>query len=129
MISEIDPQLRVQILTGRAKQKGIKGSLSTAYAEAWKRLCDHTPPGTEIRVVGKVVGGEAPFHDRWIISNGGGLRLGTSFNGFGRKMSEISVLGSQEIKDIKAIVEGYRNKTVRIIDGERIGYESFDLWT
>ena len=129
MISDVDPELRVRVLTGKARHDTIEGSLPMAYANVWKKLCDHSPPDTEIVVVKKMVGGDTPFHDRWILSTEGGLRLGTSFNGFGSKDSEISILRSQERRDIGAIADRYGDKRRRVVDGVRIAYESFDLWT
>ena len=126
-IMEIDPSLRVTILTGKRQHQEFSCGLSSAYSSAWRQLCDHSPPEMEILVVGTAGTGSAPFHDRWILSNSAGLRLGTSLNSLGAKDSEISVLGSEEMDQIQRTVCRYRTKKIREVGGERIKYESFEL--
>ena len=125
-IVETDPHLRVRILTGKAHQQNI-GDLSSVYSSAWRHLCDHSPPDTEVFVVGSAKTGEAPFHDRWILSKSTGLRLGTSFNSLGNKDSEISVLGNEEVKRIHHTINRYHTKEIREFKGDWVAYESFEL--
>ena len=126
-VMETDPHLKIRILTGKAAQQKINGNLSNAYSSAWRRLCDHSPPDTEIFVVGFAKTGNAPFHDRWILSKSTGLRLGTSFNSLGTRDSEISVLGSEEVMQVHRTIDRYYTKQVRDLDGDRVTYESFEL--
>ena len=128
-IIEANPQLRVKILTSKAHQvqQNLSGDLPSAYSTAWRSLCEHAPPETEVLVVGTAQRGTAPFHDRWVLSKGVGLRLGTSFNSFGNKDSEISVLGGDEVSKLRKTVERYLTREVREFKGERVTYEMFDL--
>ena len=126
-VMETDPHLKIRILTGKAAQQKISGNLSNAYSSAWRRLCDHSPPDTEIFVVGFAKTGNAPFHDRWILSKSTGLRLGTSFNSLGTRDSEISVLGSEEVMQVHRTIDRYYTKQVRDLNGDRVTYESFEL--
>ena len=126
-VMKTDPHLKVQILTGKAGQKNINGSLSEAYSSAWRLLYDHSPPDTEILVVGSVKTGDAPFHDRWILSKAMGLSLGTSLNSLGNKDSAIRVLGSAEVMQVHNTIERYYKKQVREFNGDRVAYESCEL--
>ena len=101
--------------------------LPSAYTAAWRKLCEHAPPDTEILVIGSEATGVAPFHDRWILSKGVGLRLGTSFNSLGNKESVISVLGGEEVTSLGKTVERYMSKKVKEFGGERVRYEMFEL--
>ena len=126
-IIKTDPYLEVRILTGKAGQRNINGNLSDAYSYSWRCLCDQSPPYTEIFVVGSEKTGDAPFHDRWILSKSMGLSLGTSLNSLGNKDSAIRVLGSAEVMQVHSTIERYYKKQVREFNGDRVAYESFEL--
>ena len=128
-VIEADPDLHVQIVTSKAHQLGpnTNSDLPSAYTTAWRKLCEHAPPETEILVVGTEKNGVAPFHDRWILSKGVGLRLGTSYNSLGNKDSEISVLGGEEVSRIEKTVGRYMSRQVKEFEGERVRYETFEL--
>ena len=127
-VMEIEPFLRIQILTSRKHHQNYQDGLPSVYSAAWRALCDQSPPEAEIMVVGTEGSGAAPFHDRWILSKEVGLRLGTSFNSLGLKDSEISVLDSGEVGRIEGTVNRYLTKKEKEVEGERIRYESFELW-
>ena len=126
-IVQIDPWIKVRIVTGKAPQKVVDGSLSSAYSEAWRGLCDHSPPETEILVVGSVLNGSAPFHDRWILSRSAGVHLGTSINSLGNRDSVITILGSEDLTKIKNMIKKYQSREVREVNGDRLSYELFEL--
>lgn len=125
-IMDTDPYLKVRVLTGKRHHKDISESLVSAYAAAWRYVCDQPPPDTEVMVVGFADSGEAPFHDRWLLSKSVGLRLGTSFNSLGKKDSELSVLGGDEALRIHRTVAPYLERT-KELDHRRVAYEQFDL--
>ena len=126
-VMKVDMNLRVQVLTGKSSQREIVGNLPEAYSDAWRRICDQSPPDAEILVVGYVGSGDAPFHDRWILSKSAGLRVGTSLNSLGKSVSEISSLGIDELKGIQRTVSKFQSKVKQDNDGNRISYESFEL--
>ena len=128
MVLEIRPLMRIQVLTSRKHHRSHKDGLQSVYSAAWRALCDQSPPEVEIMVVGTEGSGAAPFHDRWILSAEVGLRLGTSLTSFGLRDSEISVLDSGEVGRIESTVGRYLSKKEKEVEGERIRYESFDLW-
>ena len=128
MVMEIHPSMRIQVLTSRKHHRSHKDGLQSVYSAAWRALCDQSPPEVEIMVVGTEGSGAAPFHDRWVLSREVGLRLGTSLNSLGLKDSEISVLDSGEVGRIESTVNRYLAKKEKEVEGERIRYESFELW-
>ena len=127
LIMEIDPNLRVRILAGENGQNETSGSLQNAYSSAWRQLYEHSPPDTEVTIVTLVDSGRTPFHDRWILSKSVGLRMGISFNGLGNRDSEISELSGEEHGRIGRYVAQYLGRDKRVVDGEKIAYQLFDL--
>ena len=128
-VIKANPHLQVQIITSKAHQleDHTNADLPSAYSIAWRQICEQAPPETEILVVGTERGGVAPFHDRWMLSRGVGLRLGTSYNSLGNKHSEISVLRSEEVLSLQKSVDRYVSKQVREYQGERVRYQTFEL--
>ena len=124
---EVNPWLKVCVITGKSHQLKEDGSFADAYAQAWREHCDHSPPETEVIIVGSVRAGAAPFHDRWVLSKSAGVHLGTSINSLGNKDSVITQLGGSDLQRIRRLVEKYRRREVREIDGDRISYEIFEL--
>jgi hypothetical protein len=121
------PECKVFILTSK---QGLKkqGALTVeVFQEHWNRLVEQAPPETEILAVGSDLDEKGLIHDRWILSKGCGLRIGTSFNSIGEgKLSEIS-----EMEPAKAAVcEHYLNKFLdkqRLVDGKKVSYLTFTL--
>ena len=126
LVMEANVHLKVRIFTGKRAHKGLSESPSDAYTRAWRGLCDQVPPETEVTIVSTGPGGDAPFHDRWMLSRSVGLRIGTSFSSLGNKVSEISILDSDEVGRIRSNMRPYLAGD-REHQGERIAYESFDL--
>lgn len=127
MMMVTDPHIRVKIMTGKSHNVNDGGSLRDAYRDAWRTQCDYSPPETEVLLVRFVESDVAPFHDRWLFSKSAGLRIGTSFNSLGKRVSEISVLRNDELTRVQYEVGKYQNRQNREMGGERITYELFEL--
>ncbi|MEQ2528862.1 hypothetical protein WMO40_19480 [Bacillaceae bacterium CLA-AA-H227] len=126
----IKPDITFEVLTSVKNQKQeIKGDFEEEYMKYWRlHVADQDPPQTEIVIVGKKIDGELPIHDRWILTQGGGLRLGTSFKSLGlKKDSEISLLEEHEVEPISDDVNQYLEDKIRSYDGERLVYYTFPL--
>jgi len=127
-----DPTCKVQILTSRKhhKQEGIlDSSEKTTYRVRWRQITDHDPPDTEVFIVGLEPGGELPLHDRWWLTSGGGIRIGTSFSALGvNRDSEISFLSQDEAKEREAEVNQYLQERRKDHNGRRLTYTMFTLW-
>lgn len=128
LILQIDPHLTIRILTGSTDSESFMlTDMSDAYRSAWILLCHQDPPYTEIISVSYVDGGKTPIHDRWILSKSAGIRMGTSLNSLGNKLTEISEMTSNERERVEPIVNGYLARTTRDEGSERITYKLFEL--
>ena len=127
IIMEVDPKLCVKIVTGDNADQDKLGNLQSSYSSEWRQRFGHSPPETEIVVVRLVESGRFPIHDRWILSKSVGVRIGTSLNGLGNRESEISELSGEEHGRVYRLVQRYLTKEVRVLDGERVAYQFFDL--
>ena len=94
LVMETNAGANVRIVTGGAAGRDSDlGAASDVYGSEWRRFCDQSPPHTEILRVAFVDSGATPIHDRWILSEFAGLRIGTSLNSIGSKLTELSADG------------------------------------
>jgi hypothetical protein len=67
-------------------------------------------------------------HDRWWLTKGAGLRLGSSFSGIGMSRdSEISPLTEFEQAERLQITDSYITRQKREHRGEKLTYQFFEL--
>jgi hypothetical protein len=121
---------RITIMTARHNQPvlNIGEELEERYVAEWKRRFDQKPPRTEIAIIGGERTGQSPIHDRWIVTNTGGLRLGTSLKSLGiGKDSEISELSPEEAEDRLTQIDQYLNGEIMEFKGERLRLTTFRL--
>ncbi len=121
------PGCRVSILTGRAHfSKGT--AIEEEFKVAWRAIADFEPPETDIIIAGIGNDGKAPIHERWLLSEMTGLRLGTSLADLGgERVSEISSLSDEDVIAREEQIESYLSFQKRLQSGERIRYNSFSL--
>ena len=64
------------------------------FEQAWIEKSHQTPPPTLVVVHDSIYGStdQDQFHDRYIVTKGSGLSIGTSLNGLGNKEFFVSVL-------------------------------------
>ena len=130
VIANVNPSAQVRVLTGK---KHIRDSVASndaeeAFQEAWRSLSESTPPDTEIVVIGYGVHGIHPIHDRWIFTETGGIRLGSSVNAIGSvRLSEMSLMTAEECSEKCKEVDALLNRQVSAWDGERLSHNSFFL--
>jgi hypothetical protein len=132
LLSAVNPEFKVQILTSRKHQlnQGLRTPWEDAYRDYWMlRVSDQQPPSKEIVVVGTQTKQESPLHDRWWLTTGGGLRLGTSFNSLGiTKTSEITRMSPQEAQSREVEIRQYLQRPFKQeFNGERLLYTIFNL--
>ena len=127
ILCSVNPTCKVQILTSKKHQdnEGIPAPWGETYRTHWRvRISDQDPPETDIVIAGTESGGELPIHDRWWLTLGGGIRIGTSFNALGlSKTSEISILSQDEAEMCEKEVDQYLQRAKREHDGERVLYD------
>ena len=131
VILSLQPDIRVQILTSYKHQRQTIGAQmpETAYRDAWHvMVSDQPPPDTEIFVVGVKSSGALPIHDRWWVTDKGGIRMGTSYNSLGAKQdSEISILNPEEAKIREEEIDKYILRKIRDHNSEKLLFSSFSL--
>lgn len=131
IVLEINPFCKATILTSEQHQKNgdIKKPWDEEYKTYWRReLSEQDPLDTEIIICGIKPNGNMPIHDRWIITDKSGLRLGTSLNSLGKKVSEISMMDENETALAYESIEPYITKREKMHASNRISYQSFDLY-
>jgi len=70
----------------------------------------------------------SPIHDRWWITSGAGLRMGTSFRSLGvGKDAELSELSLESVEVFENTVNRYMRREVREHNGEKLSYLVFTL--
>ena len=130
IISSVNPACKVQILTSVKHQtdEKVMKPYSESYLNHWRlKISDQNPPDTDIVIVGSRVNGKPPIHDRWWLTDGSGLRVGTSFNSLGNKLSEISIISKDEAKSLEDEVDQYLTRKIREYKDEKLQYEIFNL--
>ncbi len=122
------PGCRVSIVMGRKHLKGKPNLVEDEFRRAWHTIADFDPPETDVVVAGVGEDGKAPIHERWILSHGTGLRIGTSLADIGSgRISEISTLSDEDVIAREQEIGQYATFEKRIQNGERIRYNSFSL--
>jgi len=122
--------VRIEVVTGLGHQsKTATAPYDEYYARFWReRISDSAPPAIDICIMGVDPGGIPPIHDRWILTRGGGLRLGTSINSLGlNKTSEISMIESPQASIIEEEVRGYLGGSIRTHNGHRVSRINFSI--
>ena len=133
LLRSVKPNCRVQILTSKQHQDnekvGMPNKWEEIYCTYWRLHISSVqdPPDTEITVIGTITRGESPVHDRWWLTEGSGIRVGTSFNGLGNSLSEISILPSEVAATREREVDNYLQWVVREYKGEKLQRWVFPL--
>lgn len=125
----------VRLVLGECPDKGLtvltsKKALGAAgaddFAKAWSDVVDQDPPDVEIVAISDPGDSRSPVHDRWLLGDSAGLRLGTSMGGFGGRLSEISALDPGAVSELRARLRPFVDRE-RFVEGNRISYVAFQL--
>lgn len=132
LIMRVIPKVQIRVLTSRRKQEQDlskeKLPLQDAYRQYWREhFSDQDPDDCEIVVIGNAAG-DLPIHERWWLTKGAGLRVGTSFNQLGvNRDSEIGALTAAEAYERLQEVEALLNRQKREHVGQRLTYQVVPL--
>ena len=128
LLQSVKPSCRVQILTSKIHNEKLQPSVEDAFRLKWTQMFEQAPPDTTIIIVSAEPNGDFPIHDRWWLTKGAGLRVGTSYNSLGgKKLSEISIFSAEEAESCENDVNQYLHRTKREDQGRRILYTLFTL--
>jgi hypothetical protein len=131
LLRSVNPTCHVQILTSQKQHdQEVKKPWEETYRNYWRLQISSSqdPPPTDVVIVGVRSSGKSPIHDRWWVTDGKGIRIGTSFNSLGiGSSSEISQLSEQEARAREAEADQYLGRNTRQYNGERLDYTLFTL--
>lgn len=131
MILEISDKISIEILTSGETPFNRGNKVAESYSDHWRGICEQRPPLTRVTIAtcARSDRPKSPFHDRWILTESAGIRLGTSLNSIGiSKDSEISLMSVSEKERIEQdIFDAYFNCSNREKDGLKIEYLCFSL--
>jgi hypothetical protein len=124
--SRMDVPVQIVSTMKRQRQVIAESDIPAAYARAWTDVSDDTPPATEVIIVD--IPDPSPLHDRYLLTNGSGLRIGTSLHSLGRTSdSSMEWLSSGEAAEVEAQVDPYLNRQKRVHNDHRVSYQLFTL--
>lgn len=129
-IRNLSTNTSICILTSRKflELERIQQPWSDTFIHSWHLISDALPPVTHIIVAAVEPDNTSPIHDRWIVTEKGGIRLGTSLNTLGiTKISEASLLSKSEALARYEEIAKFTMYHERVFNGKRIRYIEFDL--
>lgn len=129
LLHEACPSADFRILTSREHMKKNKiEAPEDAFLDAWQERFDTDPPKARFGIVGFGVSGKHPIHDRWVVAQGSGIRLGSSINSIGlSRISDISEIDAFDAAERVQEIEYFFNSPSRIFASERLSVSYFDL--
>ncbi len=128
LLKEAVEDVEVVILAGKKQSlRGVAPPYELAYETAWRQVSSDDPPTAQIILMGTRDTGKCPVHDRWWLTENGGIYLGTSFGGLGSRVSEIRKLTALEARERLDILAPYLMQTRIEHQGERMTYLTFSL--
>jgi hypothetical protein len=129
-VANAAPESSLKVLTAKRhlKKQISNASFEDAFEDAWRTLCDVSPFDAQVAVIGFNVEGDHPIHDRWLVTEQSGLRLGTSANSIGHlRISEISPIETSVASSRFAIIDDFISRRTRVWEGNKISLTTFDI--
>jgi len=121
----------VVVLTSRKHQidLGLTFPFEDEYRASWELLSSgRQMPRTEVVIVGTESGGYTPIHDRWWVTEGSGIELGTSLRDLGvGRTSKVSLMDPAEAADCEMEMNRYMSREQQEHNGEKLRYWLFTL--
>lgn len=127
LLKYLPQNINVKIISSMRQKDLNVSKIQEKYKEEWKLICEQIPPETTIYIFATPTG-RTPQHDRFIITEKGGLVLGTSVNGLGNRDTVINEMDDEEKNKIeKEIVDTLVISPPRYIGEERLICRTFSL--
>lgn len=84
-------------------KKNNRRNAKAKLLASWEKISNQTYPPTFVVIHSSIYEGDKDkFHDRYIVTDGGGISIGTSLNGLGKQESFITVLNLDDVKYVEA---------------------------
>lgn len=128
-VLKADHEITVSVVMGCPGKNDSIDEIVEDLNAGWKKICEQAPPKTEITVVYRAGDSmkRAPFHDRWLLSKGVGLNLGTGYDSLGNRDSFIRQLSDRELRATIDRIEPYRKRDKKMVEGKTLVYSKFEL--
>lgn len=98
------------------------------YIESYwiDNICPDKNPRIEFFFAGTKINKEPLIHDRWWLNGKGvgGIKLGTSINGIGKKYSGINILNSDDAANVFSRMNNIASKIIKDFKGEKVVYKT-----
>jgi len=129
LVKNEKPNCKISILTSKRHQEKSDIPYQEKFNTYWNlNISEAKPPFTKIVIVSLGKSGKSPIHDRWLISDKSGLKLGTSLNSIGTdKVSDISIFSNNELDEKEFQLNQYLNNQKFEQNNERVSYNTFKL--
>jgi hypothetical protein len=129
VLAETAPDATFRVLISREHMRKIKvDSAEDSFLDAWQEVSDVAPPKVRFAIVGYGYTGKHPVHDRWIVSESSGIRLGSSINSIGlTRISDLSQMTNVDARERRQFLEVYFDNPPRLFGEERLTCSYFDL--
>jgi hypothetical protein len=129
ILAEAAPDATFRVLISREHMRKIKvDSAEDSFLDAWQEISDIAPPKVRFAIVGYGSAGKHPVHDRWIVSESSGIRLGSSINSIGlTRISDLSQMTDVDAVERRRFLEVYFDNPPRLFGEERLTCSYFDL--
>lgn len=129
LIATNSANVKFKILTSKEHIRKLNlNDVAEAFEQAWLEISDDFIPEITISVIGVGNIGKHPIHDRWMVSEKGGLRLGTSSNSMGgMRTSEVTNLTADEAADRIIEIDRFLDHPPREIHGEKLSIAQYSL--
>lgn len=126
---DVIPNLEIIVLTSKkhCRSEGTT-DIDELFHITWTQISDMSPPDLTINVINVAETNEHPIHDRWILAESSGLRLGTSNNSIGiNKISEISELSDILWESASQTFDLIVSKKMKTLNDKKLFITSFTL--
>jgi len=124
LVHSIRPDCRIFVLSSQKHHNDLRlSNPAESYRIHWRYISDQEPPETEIVIIGRSSSKKSPIHDRWWITEGAGLSVGTSFNSLGiTQESTIAPLSDEEVMQYEQELDQYLSRRRKDYNEERLEY-------
>ncbi len=130
IVRSVCPDCSIVLLCGRQHHlnEKVPEPWDEAYKAAWHRMTLQSPPTARVLIMGTEASNRFPIHDRWWITTGSGLFLGTSFRSLGAdRVADIRVIDELDARAKAELFDTYAGGGVLKHEGQRLLLTAFDL--
>jgi hypothetical protein len=125
LVREERSDCQISVLTSKKhlRQLGLAQDWEEAFSSSWRAISRESPPTMEIVVADVYPTSRSPIHDRWWITEGSALDLGTSLNSLGVAQDvEVVERDATAAAGLEAQLDQYLTRSSRWLEGAKVSY-------